>query len=124
MPSGRLGTYEKRHDAMDNGGTHLKVSASSPEDLQATLAALPLAAARIQSFQTMRLGLYILAAIFALASTTIIIFAPPGREVATGIVTVALCILAAGCAGYGTFGLKTPIAEIVADKGEKLPHSN
>jgi hypothetical protein len=103
-----------RRGVMENGGSHLKVSANSPEDLKATMAALPLAAARIQSYQTMRLGLYILAAIFAITSAVIIIFAPNGREIATGIVTVALCVLAAGCAGYGTFGLKTPVASLEA----------
>ena len=92
---------------MENGGSGLYVTANNKHDLEAVKAGL-------QAVKAMRLGLYALAAVFAVCATVVILFAPEGREITSGIVTIALCLLAAGSAGYGTLGLTTPIALLEA----------
>ena len=64
--------------------------------------------AHIRSRVIIKLGLYLLAAVFVIVASVLVVFAPAGRETATDIVAFALFALAAGSAGFSTFAIRTP----------------
>ena len=72
----------------------------------------------IQSQTTLRLGLYALAALFMIVAAFLVVFTPNDRQVVSSIIAAALFAVAAGCAGFGTFAIKTPFGSVQA--GETL----
>ncbi len=68
----------------------------------------------------LKLGFYILAAIFVIVAALLVVFAPNGRETATSIVAAALFALAVGSAGFGTFSIKTPLVSAEAGAPAKV----
>jgi len=64
--------------------------------------------AQIQSQTKIQRGLYALASLFVIVAAFLVVFAPQGRERASEIIGVALIVVSAGCAGFGTFAIKLP----------------
>jgi hypothetical protein len=59
--------------------------------------------------QTIRAcALYVLAAVFAVIASLLVAFSPDGRETAFNIIAVALVVIAAASAGFGTFAINMP----------------
>jgi hypothetical protein len=74
--------------------------------------------AHIQSQTKLKFGLYGLASVFVVASALLVVFAPENREATSSIVAAALFVVAVGCAGFGTFAIKTPL--VSAQAGAEL----
>jgi hypothetical protein len=68
----------------------------------------------IRSQTQLRFGLYALASLFVIVAALLVVFAPDGREAVSSIVAVALFVVAVGCAGFGTFAIKTPVVSAEA----------
>jgi hypothetical protein len=78
-------------------------------------------AAAMKHNTTLRICLYAMACLMLVVSAVLIVFAPAGRETAVIIVSLALFLVAAGCAGFATFKLKAPGIELQA--AEASPES-
>jgi hypothetical protein len=100
-----------------NGG--VRVNARGPGAIHAIANVLNI---QIASQTTRICALYIIAAIFAISAALLIIFAPAGRETAVIIVTVALVVIAAACAGFGIVAITLP--GLSAQGGVSLPPPN
>lgn len=72
----------------------------------------------IRSQTVLKLGLYVLAAVFLVVAALLVVFAPEGREGVTGIIAFALIVVAAGSAGFGTFYFRTSGLEGGAGRGD------
>jgi protein-S-isoprenylcysteine O-methyltransferase Ste14 len=68
----------------------------------------------IRSQTRLKFGLYALAALFVVVAAFLVVFAPDGRQTISSIVAVALVVLAVGCAGFGTFAIKTAAVSVEA----------
>jgi hypothetical protein len=97
----------------DNRG-NINASAKGEEGVKAQTAVL---IAHIQARVVIKLGLYVLAGIFVIVASLLVVFAPSGRETATEIIAAALFALAAGAAGFSTFAIKTPLVSAEAGHG-------
>jgi membrane protein implicated in regulation of membrane protease activity len=95
----------------ETGG--IVASASGPEAVKAQAEIL---AAHMRQRLILRLGLYLLAALFVITAALLAVFAPDGRETITAIISFALCALAAGAAGFGAFAIKTPLGSAEVDR--------
>lgn len=73
-----------------------------------------LIAQQIRSQFRLKLGLYVLATIFLVSAAALVVFAPDGRQTLSAIIAVALVALALGCAGFGTFRIKSPLISLDA----------
>jgi hypothetical protein len=87
-----------------NGGIRTIVTGS--EGVKAGAAVLD---AHIRSQVKLKFGLYILGALFVVVAALLVVFAPDGRETVSSIIAIAMFVLAVGCAGFGTFAIKTPV---------------
>jgi hypothetical protein len=96
------------------------VVATGAEAIRASAAVLN---AHIQSQTKLKFGLYALASLFLIVAAFLVVFAPEGREGVSSIVAVALFVVAAGCAGFGTFAVKTPLVSAEAGT-DKYPAAN
>jgi len=85
---------------------------------QVAPAALEVIRTQIESQTKLRLGLYVLAAFLTVTAAPLAVFAPADRQLLAAIVAVALVVIAAGCAGYGTFAIKTPLVSASAGSGQ------
>ncbi len=94
----------------------ISTRASGREAVAATSQVLQL---HIRSQMVLRLGLYVLATVFVVVAALLVVFGPSGRETETKIVGLSLFVLAVGCAGFGTFAIKTPL--ISASAGANDP---
>ena len=73
-------------------------------------------AAHIRARHWQKLSLYIVAVIFILAASLLVVFAPSGREMQTNIIAFSLVIVALGSAGFATFAFKTQDVHIRAGR--------
>jgi hypothetical protein len=68
----------------------------------------------IQRQAKLKFCLSFLAALFVIVAPRLVVFAPDGREAVSSIIAVALFIVTVGCAGFGTFAIKTPLVSATA----------
>jgi len=83
--------------------------------------------AAMQAKMQLRMRLYAMACLLLLVCAVLIVFAPQGRETAVIIVSLALLLVAGGCAGIATFKLKAPGVDFEAaapaerNEGDAVP---
>ena len=75
----------------------------------------------IKSQTRLKFGLYLLASLFVIVAAFLVVFAPDGRETVSSIIAVALFVVAVGCAGFGTFAIKTPVVSAEAGTDASRP---
>jgi hypothetical protein len=103
----RASSCEKREmDIRIESNGSIIASASGLEAIHAGTAVLN---AHIRSQARLKFGLYALASLFVIASSTLVVFSPAGRETISYIISFALFAVAVGCAGFSTFAIKTPV---------------
>ena len=92
------------------------VTASGAEAIRASAGVIN---QHIRSQMRLKFGLYVLASLFVIVAALLVVFAPDGRETVSSIIAVALFVVAVGCAGFGTFAIKTPV--VTAEAGTDSP---